>query len=95
MRITLDITDELIHEFRAIAAREGTSFCTVVEGALRREVERRGSRPEWSPRLDLVYGGDGLTDEAAHLTWDEIRDLSRWDHKIMAQIREDMTSGET
>lgn len=95
MRISLDVPEALIRELRAIAAREGTSLSSVVEDALHREVERRRSKPEWKPRPDLVYGGDGLTDEAARLTWEEIRDLSRRDHKIMAQIREGMTFGET
>lgn len=90
MKTTLDIPDALIREIKAIAAREGTSMRSVVEDALRHELERRRSVPEWQPRPDLVYGTGGLTPEAAQLSWEEIRDLSHRDHKIMAQIRQEM-----
>lgn len=90
MKTTLDIPDALIRAIKAIAATEGTSMRSVVEDALRHELERRRSVPEWQPRPDLTYGTGGLTPEAAQMSWEEIRDLSHRDHTIMAQIRQEM-----
>lgn len=90
MKTTLDIPDALIREIKAIAASEGTSMRSVVEDALRRELERRRSVPEWQPRPDLVYGGDGLTDEAAGLTWEEIRYQSSRLSRLEQQLRESL-----
>lgn len=85
MRTTIELPDTLVREVKAVAAAEGTSMRSVVEQALRRALDRRRSAAEWTPRSDLVFGGDGLTEEALSLAWMEVLELSRRDARLMSK----------
>ncbi len=49
---------------------------SLIEEALRRELERRSGSVEWAPRADLAFGRGGLTEAAAAMSWAEIRDIA-------------------
>ena len=49
---------------------------SLIEEALRREIERRAESEAWVPRADLVFTGEGLTEGAATMSWAEIRELA-------------------
>ncbi|MFM8894726.1 MAG: hypothetical protein ACKOE2_04935 [Actinomycetales bacterium] len=55
--------------------REEGMLPSVVEGALRRELDQRKATTPWVPRSELVVGGSGLTPEAQGMSWAQIRDL--------------------
>jgi len=74
VKTTIELPESLLREVKAIAAAEGGTIRSVIEEALRRDLERRQSATRWEPRPDLVVAGQGLTEEAAHLSWAEIRE---------------------
>jgi Arc/MetJ family transcription regulator len=75
-KTTIELPDELADEARRCAAQWGTTMRSLIEDALRRELERRSQTAQWHPRPELVFVGDGLTQEAAHLSWSQIRELA-------------------
>ena len=73
-KTTVELPDELAEQARRCAASEGTTMRSLIEDALRREIARRSESAAWAPRADLVFTGQGLTDEAAAMSWAEIRE---------------------
>lgn len=71
MKTTIEISDALLDEARAAAAEEGTTLRSIVEEALRAQLDRRG---EPSPYVleDLSVGGGGMRPEFADGGWDRI-----------------------
>ena len=49
---------------------------SLIEDALRREIERRAEARAWVPRADVVFTGEGLTELAAAMSWAEIRETA-------------------
>jgi len=75
-KTTIELPDELADQARRCAAQWGTTMRSLIEEALRREIERRSEAREWAPRADLVFAGQGLTDEAATMSWAQIREMA-------------------
>jgi len=76
VKTTIEVPEALMREIKAIAVAEGGTIRSVIEEALRRELDRRRSAIPWAPRSELVVGGSGLTQEAQGMSWAEIRDLA-------------------
>lgn len=76
MKTTIELPDVLAMRARQAAAEYGCTLKSLVEEGLRRELDRRASAPAWHPRMDLAFGDGGLTPEAEHLSWRELRELS-------------------
>ena len=75
-KTTIELPEELADQARRSAAEWGTTMRSLIEDGLRRELERRSAVPEWMPRADVVFTGEGLTQEAAALSWAEIREIA-------------------
>lgn len=76
MKTTIELPDQLAREAKRVAAEAGTSLRSLLEEALRNELERRAHVSPWRPRTDLVFGAGGLTPHAHALTWAQIREES-------------------
>ncbi len=75
MKTTIEISDPLFQQAKALAAKEGLSFRMVVEEGLRAVVEARtqtGSKP-FRLRDGSFRGGQGLQ---AGLQWSELTALA-------------------
>ena len=75
-KTTIELPDELADEARRCAALCGTTMRSLIEEGLRREIERRSATQTWTPRTDVVFTGEGLTEVAATLSWAEIREMA-------------------
>jgi hypothetical protein len=75
MKTTLDISDPLLREVRALAARERTTLRALVEQGLRRVLAERKRKPPFRLRK-ATFKGRGLHPDVQGLSWDEIRSLS-------------------
>jgi len=76
MKTTIELPDDLALRARRCAAESHTTLRSLVEEALRRELQRRETPMAWSPDPTLRFGSGGLTSSAAHLTWSEIREMA-------------------
>ena len=59
-KTTIELPDELADEARRCAAQWGTTMRSLIEEALRREIERRSATQTWTPQADLVFTGKSL-----------------------------------
>ena len=77
-KTTIELPDELADQARRCAADSGTTMRSLIEDALRREIERRADADAgaWAPRADVVFTGEGLTEQAAAMSWAEIREMA-------------------
>jgi len=75
MKTTLDISDPLMRQAKAVARREGVTLRALVEQGLQLALAER-SRPRAFRLPDLSFTGQGLQREAAARSWDELRALS-------------------
>lgn len=75
-KTTIELPDDLAEQARLCAAQQGTSMRSLIEDALRRELELRASAQDWTPRADVVFTGKGLTEAAAAMSWAEIREIA-------------------
>ncbi|MEI6231086.1 MAG: type II toxin-antitoxin system VapB family antitoxin [Actinomycetes bacterium] len=75
-KTTIELPDELADQARRCAADSGTTMRSLIEDALRREIERRADAGAWAPRVDVVFTGEGLTEQAAAMSWAEIREMA-------------------
>jgi hypothetical protein len=75
MKTTVEISDPLLKDARALAAREGTTLRALIEQGLRHVVadKKRSKRPFKLRKAS--FKGRGLTPEAAELGWEKIREL--------------------
>lgn len=87
MKTTIELPEALVREVKAIAATDGTTLRSIVEEALRREIEQRRGRGEWRPRPELAYGSGGLAPEIAGASWAEIRDRASRDRSLIEGLR--------
>jgi hypothetical protein len=61
MRITVELSDDIVTEARSIAARTGRGLSDVVEEAVRESFARRRQRgPDLGPALPQPFGEGGL-----------------------------------
>jgi hypothetical protein len=76
MKTTIEISDALLEEARAIAAEEGTTVRALVESGLRwRVAERRAHYGVFRLR-DEAFDGEGIAPELRGASWERIRDLA-------------------
>jgi len=75
MKTTLDISDPLLKEARAMARRDSTTIRALVERGLRLALaERRSGKPF---RLrNASVSGSGLQADASRLSWEQLRALA-------------------
>jgi len=77
MKTTIDISDPLLREARAVAAREGTTVKALVEHGLRAVLSEQGKRRRTPFRIRKAsFKGDGLRPEAAALGWGRLQELA-------------------
>lgn len=77
MKTTIDIADPLLAEAKRVAAAEGTTLRALVELGLRKALEQR--RTGRYRMRDASVGGSGLHPDVAHLSMQEIIDMSYGD----------------
>ena len=75
MKTTVEIADPLLHQARALAAREGVTLRTVIERGLRQVVVEAERKPAFKLR-DASFQGRGLRPELRNADWDRLRDLA-------------------
>ena len=75
MKTTIELSDPILDEARAVAARDGTTLRALVEEGLRRVLGERKSRKRFRLR-DGSVAGKGLGPEVAGGSWERIRDLA-------------------
>lgn len=71
MKTTMDIADALLEEARAAAAADGSTLRSLVEEALRAQLERRRQVTTFRLR-DASVGGGWMRPEYADGGWDRI-----------------------
>jgi len=75
MKTTLDISDPLLREARAVVARERTTLRALVEQGLRRVLADKKRKSKFRLRK-ATFKGQGLHPDVQGLSWDQIRELS-------------------
>jgi hypothetical protein len=75
MKTTLDISDPLLEQVRAIAARDGETLRALVEQGLRQVVAERAVKAKPFKLRDCSVGGEGLQPEFQNAPWEKWRDL--------------------
>lgn len=76
MKTTIELPDDLAAAARRCAAESGTTLRSVIEEALRRELARRESPPEWQADASLTFGEGGLTPWAQSVSWSDLREVA-------------------
>lgn len=75
MKTTIEISDSLAREARALAARDKTTLRALVEAGLR-EVLKARRRGHGFRMRDASFGGRGLQPEFAAGGWERMRDVA-------------------
>jgi hypothetical protein len=70
VKTTVEISDALFQQAKAVAADQGVPFRELVESGLRLVVQQARPKKKFKLR-DCSFHGDGL---APGITWEEIRD---------------------
>jgi len=78
MKTTLDITDRLLREAKAVAQREGVTVRSLVERGLQLALSERSARKGFRLK-DFSVPGQGLQPAARELSWEQLRDWSYGD----------------
>lgn len=73
MKTTIEISDGLLRQVKALAQREGTTVRALVEAGLRALLKEQRERPKFRLR-EASFEGQGLTDSARAETWENLRD---------------------
>jgi hypothetical protein len=74
MKTTVHISDPLLEEAKALAAKEGTTLRELVEAGLRHVVAERRRRHRRFTLRDASFAGNGLQPEFRDAGWERIRD---------------------
>lgn len=75
MKTTIEISDPLLQEARALAARDGIPLRELVERGLRQVLSQRKKGKRSFKLRQASFKGRGLVPELADANWDTIRDL--------------------
>lgn len=73
MKTTIELSDALLRQAKALARREGVTLRTLIEAGLRAVLKERRDKPKFELR-DESFGGQGLAPEFQGERWDELRD---------------------
>lgn len=75
MKTTVDISDALLEEARALLANEKTTLRALIEEGLRLVIEEHADRKPFKLRC-ATFKGRGLQAEVRDADWDTIRSLA-------------------
>lgn len=75
MKTTVEISDQLADEAKAIAAREKTTLRALIEAGLRLVLRERRRRGDFKLR-DASFRGRGLQPEFRDAGWDRMREAA-------------------
>jgi hypothetical protein len=75
MKTTVEISDTLLAQAKALAAKEGTTLRALIERGLRDAVQRKGPVRPFRLRR-VVVDGAGLQSDVAGSRWEQLRDLA-------------------
>jgi hypothetical protein len=75
MKTTIDIPDALMRRCKRFAAREGTTFRSLVEDGLGRLLDERTRRAPFKLR-PVKFGGGGFQAGIDETSWDRIREAA-------------------
>jgi len=75
MKTTVEISDPLLREARALAAREGITLRALLERGLHRVIAESKRSAAFRLR-DASFKGEGLRPELRDAQWERIRDLA-------------------
>lgn len=78
MKTTIDLSDDLFHEVKQLAAAEGTTMRSLLEEGLRAVIAQHRDSRRFALR-DQSVPGSGLTAEFANASWARIRDAGYGD----------------
>ena len=73
MKTTIEISDSLMRQAKAMARREGVTLRTLVEAGLRALIQERKAKHPFVLR-DASFRGEGLQPEFRSEHWDDLRD---------------------
>lgn len=73
MKTTVEISDPLLQEARALASREGTTLKALIERGLRRVLSEKQEKP--FKLRDASFGGQGLQPDMKDADWEKIRSM--------------------
>jgi Bacterial antitoxin of type II TA system, VapB len=73
MKTTIEISDGLLRQVKALAQREGTTVRALVEAGLRGLLKEHRERPKFVLR-DGSFAGEGLAEGARAEGWESLRD---------------------
>jgi len=78
MKTTIDLADELVAELKTRTGRANMSMRAAIHEAIRLWLREQPNptRPQPIPREVGLMSGQGLTPEAASLSWEDLRALS-------------------
>jgi hypothetical protein len=76
MKTTIDIADPLFAAAQKAARERGTTFRALVELGLRQVLQQPVKGPRAFKLRAASFRGKGLSEEAAALGWDDIRELA-------------------
>ena len=75
MKTTLDISDPLLEQVKAIAMRDGETLRALVEQGLRKVVAERKTKPKPFKLKDASVGTPGAVSSYEQMSWDAKREL--------------------
>lgn len=75
MKTTVNISDSLLDEARAVATQERTTVTSLIEEGLRKTLNERKRRIRFQLRK-ASFKGEGLAPDLADASWEKIRKLA-------------------
>ena len=75
MKTTVELSDALADEARAVARRDGTTLRELIETGLRRVLDDRTAAGDFKLR-DASFGGRGLTEEFRGAGWERMAEAT-------------------
>ncbi len=76
MKTTIDISDALVQQAKALASAEGTTLHKLVETGLRLVLAQRQVQSADFRLRDASFNGQGLHANVQGASWDRLRDLA-------------------